>query len=105
VPTTSKPTEKPVVKVTRPKPVTKTPEPVKKEEGPPKVTGPIKISESNILNYLPNDRWVKISYLIKTLNIKDITDARFLEIKLRTLTKQGRIEKIVQEGKSRYKRV
>ena len=57
------------------------------------------------MKYLPGDRWVKISYLIKALNIKDITDARFLEIKLRTLTKQGRIEKIVQEGKSRYKKV
>ncbi|MFX0098534.1 MAG: hypothetical protein ACFFCS_03065 [Candidatus Hodarchaeota archaeon] len=105
VPIKKKESVKPAVKVTR-KPTAKTaPAPAKKETTPPKATGPIKISEANILKYLPADRWVKISYLIKALNIKDITDARFLEIKLRTLTKQGRIEKIVQEGKSRYKKV
>ena len=80
----------------------------KKVEAPTQKTltakGPVKITEDNILKYLPDGKYVKISYMIKALNIKDITDARFLEIKLKTLVRSGRLEKITQEGKSYYKK-
>jgi len=53
---------------------------------------------------MPDGKWVKISYIIKALNIKEITDARFLEVKLKTLMNQGKLERETQDGKSYYKK-
>ncbi|MHA1683715.1 MAG: hypothetical protein ACTSUE_22445 [Promethearchaeota archaeon] len=93
-------TKTPAVKKIPGKPVRKKP-PTKV---PVKPAGPLKINEENILKYLPREKYVKISYLIKALGIKDITDARFLDMKLRILVKQGRVEKIKQDSKSHYKK-
>ncbi len=65
---------------------------------------PVKLTEENILKYMPEGKYVKISYIIKALNITDITEARFLEVKLKTLISSGRIEREMQDGKSYYKR-
>ncbi|MBN2152401.1 MAG: hypothetical protein JW839_13195, partial [Candidatus Lokiarchaeota archaeon] len=65
---------------------------------------PVKITEENILKYMPEGKYVKISYIIKALNITDITDARFLEVKLKTLINQGKLEREMQDGKSYYKK-
>jgi hypothetical protein len=64
----------------------------------------VKLTEENILKYMPEGKYVKISYIIKALNITDITEARFLEVKLKTLINQGKIEREMQDGKSYYKR-
>ncbi|MBD3187870.1 hypothetical protein GF325_13625, partial [Candidatus Bathyarchaeota archaeon] len=81
----------------------KTP-PGKKSE-PEKPAGPLKINEENILKRLPSDKPVKISYLIKALGIKDITDARFLDMKLKILMKNGRVERSKIEGKSYFRKI
>nr|MDO8086846.1 hypothetical protein [Candidatus Sigynarchaeum springense] len=70
----------------------------------PVVSGQIKLTEDNILRYMPDGKYVKISYIIKALNITDITEARFLEVKLKTLINQGKIEREMQDGKSYYKK-
>ncbi len=53
---------------------------------------------------MPEGKYVKISYIIKALNITDITEARFLEVKLKTLINQGKLEREMQDGKSYYKK-
>jgi hypothetical protein len=63
-----------------------------------------KITHSAVLNSMPKGEYVKITDLIKALNITDITGARFLEVKLKTLLNQGRIEREVRDGKSYYKK-
>src|SRR5271157_3779855 len=79
--------------------------PAKEEVPMPKASDEIvKITEENILKYMPDGKWVKISYIIKALNIKEITDARFLEVKLKTLMNQGKLERETQDGKSYYKK-
>src|SRR5271157_1406330 len=62
------------------------------------------ITEENILKQMPDGKWVKISYIIKALDIKEITDARFLEVKLKSLLNQGKLERETQDGKSYYKK-
>ncbi|MHA1793505.1 MAG: hypothetical protein ACTSVI_12715 [Promethearchaeota archaeon] len=80
--------------------------PKKKLESKEKeITTPLKISEENILKVVPSDKWVRIGYIIKKMGIKDLTDARFLELKLKALVKNKRIEKNTQGGKSHYKKV
>ncbi|MEX2684767.1 MAG: hypothetical protein Q6373_024555 [Candidatus Sigynarchaeota archaeon] len=65
---------------------------------------PLKLNEENILKCMPEGKYVKISYIIKALNITDITEARFLEVKLKTLINQGKLEREMQDGKSYYKK-
>lgn len=98
---------KPAIAKTAPaKPVSAAPEIalVDKEDISAQEKAPVKVTEENILKYMPDGKYVKISYLIKALNIKDINDARFLEMKLKALARDGRIEKIAHEGKSHYKK-
>jgi len=64
----------------------------------------VKITDENILKYMPDGKWVKISYIIKALNVKEITDARFLEVRLKELLNQNQIERESQDGKSYYRK-
>nr|MDO8112605.1 hypothetical protein [Candidatus Sigynarchaeota archaeon] len=74
------------------------------------LTGPMEsgesldITEENILKCMPDDKWVKIPFLLKALNIKEIGDARYLEIKMKGLLNRGKIERELQDGKSYYKK-
>nr|MDO8085658.1 hypothetical protein [Candidatus Sigynarchaeum springense] len=70
----------------------------------PKKAKSVKISEENILKFMPDNKYVKKSYIIKTMNINDDIEARFLEVKLKILVNNGKIEREMQNGKSYYKR-
>ncbi|MHA1371069.1 MAG: hypothetical protein ACTSRA_15315, partial [Promethearchaeota archaeon] len=66
----------------------------------------IPVTDDNILKMLPKDEWVKISYLIKKFMIKELADARYLKIKLKTLEKKGLVAKqTTKDGRDVYKRV
>jgi DNA topoisomerase VI B subunit len=62
------------------------------------------MADEEVLKYMPDEKYVNISYLIKALKIKDITDARFLDLKLKNLVAQSRLEKVSQDGKSYFKK-
>ncbi|MFX0101614.1 MAG: hypothetical protein ACFFCS_18710 [Candidatus Hodarchaeota archaeon] len=64
----------------------------------------MEINKDNILEQLPSSKFVKISYMVKALGIRDIKDARFLQIKLEELVKSRLIEKKKSEGKTWYKK-
>lgn len=85
-----------------PKPVPAAASPVAVAPTPP--GAPVRLTEENILKFMPDGKYVKISYIIKALNITDITEARFLEVKLKTLINQGKVEREMQDGKSYYKK-
>jgi DNA topoisomerase VI B subunit len=96
---------KPITQLKPGAPLKPTPSPVPAPGQAPAPAGaPVKLTEENILKYMPEGKYVKISYIIKALNITDITEARFLEVKLKTLINQGKIEREMQDGKSYYKR-
>lgn len=63
-----------------------------------------KITYAAVLGSMPEGEYMRIDDIIKALNITDITGARFLEIKLKTLVNQGRIERKLQDGKNVFKK-
>jgi hypothetical protein len=65
---------------------------------------PAEISDEKVLAALATDKFVKISFLIKTLAILTITDARRLEGVLRGLAEKSAIEVTRKDGKSFYRR-
>ncbi len=69
----------------------------------PKV--PWKVTEENILEQIPEGKLVKISSIIKALNVTDVTEARFLELRLKQLVDQGKIGQGLRNGKPYYKKV
>jgi hypothetical protein len=68
------------------------------------VGAPVKITDENILKYMLEGKYVKISYIIRAMNITDVTEARFLEVKLRKLINQGKIQREMQDGRFYYKK-
>jgi hypothetical protein len=72
---------------------------------PPVVAkGSGRFSDEVILNNMPEGKYVKISYLIKALNVTDINDTRRLELALKRLVELKRVVRELQEGKSYYMR-
>ncbi|MHA1476421.1 MAG: hypothetical protein ACTSQ5_14700, partial [Promethearchaeota archaeon] len=61
------------------------------------------ISKSLILEKCPND-WFNIKDMIKTLEITDLRDARFLQIKLKQLTKEKSLLITIKSGKTYWKK-
>jgi hypothetical protein len=61
-------------------------------------------TDDAILHSMPEGEHVKVSYILKALNITDIRDARKLELVLKSLVDRERIEREMQEGKSYYKK-
>ncbi|MHA1512335.1 MAG: hypothetical protein ACTSRX_11530, partial [Promethearchaeota archaeon] len=61
------------------------------------------ISKSLILEKCPND-WFNIKDMIKTLEITDLRDARFLQIKLKQLTKEKSLLITIKSGKTFWKK-
>ena len=61
------------------------------------------ISKSLILEKCPND-WFNIKDMIKTLEITDLRDARFLQIKLKQLTKEKILLITIKSGKTYWKK-
>nr|MDO8085659.1 hypothetical protein [Candidatus Sigynarchaeum springense] len=67
-------------------------------------SAPVNITDENITKNMPDRKWVKISYIIRQMNITDITETRYLQIKLKQLVNTGRIEREMQDGKSYYRK-
>ncbi len=61
------------------------------------------ISKSLILEKCPNE-WFNIKDMIKTLEITDLRDARFLQIKLKQLTKEKSLLITIKSGKTFWKK-
>ncbi|MEJ2251832.1 MAG: hypothetical protein P8Y97_19515 [Candidatus Lokiarchaeota archaeon] len=82
--------------------------PKKKPKTPP---GPKKtkqqkllvITTDKILNALSKDEWQTIKHLIFKMRIKDMLDARFLQIKLKELTRKELVEVESRKGKKYWK--
>ena len=61
------------------------------------------ISADAIVAKLPEDEWLNIKDLIKVLEIKDLKDARFLQLKLKQLTREKRLLISIKGGKTFWK--
>ncbi|TFG01942.1 MAG: DNA topoisomerase VI subunit B [Promethearchaeota archaeon] len=95
---------KPAVKskpATKPKPAAK-PKPIVKPPQPKQTQLPM-ITNSNIFNALTNE-WQTIKHLIFKLKIKDMMDARFLQIKLKELERKGEVLVDIKMGKKHWKK-
>ncbi|MHA1765581.1 MAG: ATP-binding protein [Promethearchaeota archaeon] len=62
------------------------------------------ISKSLILQKCPEDSWFNIKDMIKILEITDLKDARFLQIKLKQLTKERSLLITIKSGKTYWKK-
>ena len=62
------------------------------------------ISKSLILEKCPKEAWFNIKDMIKTLEITDLRDARFLQIKLKQLTQEKSLLITIKSGKTYWKR-
>ncbi|QEE14334.1 ATP-binding protein [Promethearchaeum syntrophicum] len=62
------------------------------------------ISKSLILEKCPNDAWFNIKDMIKILEITDLRDARFLQIKLKQLTQGKNLLIAIKSGKTYWKK-
>ena len=91
---------KPAKKVARPKPPVKAKAPAK-PSGPKQTQLPL-ISNENILASLSNE-WQTIKHLIFKMKIRDMMDARFLQIKLRELERKGKVLVDVKMGKKHFR--
>jgi len=60
------------------------------------------ITEEVILKSIPEHTFVTIDHVVKSLNIKEIVEARYVLTKLRILERDGKIEHAIQDGKSYY---
>ncbi len=87
-----------------------TPKPIKKEVSKPK-TQLIKSKQTQlpilttevIMNALNNNEWQNMKHLIFKLRIKDMLDARLLQVKLKELEKKGSVFGMIQKGKHFWK--
>ncbi|TFF88931.1 MAG: hypothetical protein EU548_08280, partial [Promethearchaeota archaeon] len=61
------------------------------------------ITTDKILNALSKEEWQTIKHLIFKMRIKDMLDARFLQIKLKELTRKGVVEVDSRKGKKYWK--
>jgi len=61
------------------------------------------ITTDKILNALSKDEWQTIKHLIFKMRIKDMLDARFLQIKLKELTRKGVVEVDSRKGKKYWR--
>jgi DNA topoisomerase VI B subunit len=61
------------------------------------------ITTEKILEALSEEEWQTIKHLIFTMRIKDMLDARFLQIKLKELTRKGIVEVDSRKGKKYWK--
>ncbi len=62
------------------------------------------ISKSLILEKCPKEAWFNIKDMIKTLEITDLRDARFLQIKLKQLTQEKSLLITIKSGKTYWKK-
>jgi len=79
--------------------------PTKAKISPPKAVQtqlPVITSES-ILNALSKSEWQTIKHLIFKLKIKDMMDARFLQIKLKDMERKGLVLVDIKTGKKHWK--
>ncbi len=60
------------------------------------------ITTDSIMKVLTND-WQTITHLVFKLKIKDMMDARFLQIKLKDLERKGKVDVEVKKGKKHFK--
>ncbi|MBN1213958.1 MAG: hypothetical protein JXA99_00805 [Candidatus Lokiarchaeota archaeon] len=87
-----------------------TPKPIKKEVSKPKpqlikskqTQLPILTTEV-IMNALDRNEWQNMKHLIFKLRIKDMLDARLLQVKLKELEKKGSVFGMIQKGKHFWK--
>ena len=90
-------------KISAPKVTTQT----KSSEPPKKLTKPSSkiriITTDTILKTLENQNWVNIKDLIKLLDIKDVKDARYLQLKLKQLTREKKVLLTIQSGRTYWK--
>ena len=91
---------KPAKKIARPTPPVKA-MPPSKPSGPKQTQLPI-VSNENILAALSNE-WQTIKHLIFRLKIRDMMDARFLQIKLRELERKGTVLVDIKMGKKHFR--
>ena len=75
--------------------------PPSKPSGPKQTQLPI-VSNENILAALSNE-WQTIKHLIFRLKIRDMMDARFLQIKLRELERKGTVLVDIKMGKKHFR--
>nr|MDO8115771.1 hypothetical protein [Candidatus Sigynarchaeota archaeon] len=60
-------------------------------------------NEEDIFRHLPEGKYVRITRIIKALNVTYVPAAKALQVKLNTLVSQGKLTKIRQNGKLYYK--
>ncbi len=61
------------------------------------------ISANLIIQKIPRDEWLNIKDLIKVLEIKDLKDARYLQLKLKQLTREKKLLISIKGGKTFWK--
>ncbi|MFO8019509.1 MAG: DNA topoisomerase VI subunit B [Promethearchaeia archaeon] len=91
------PKEKPKKKPKKKEPI-KPPKPSKTKQ-----TKLPAITDEKILSVLNNEEWQTIKHLIFKLKIRDMMDARYLQIKLRELTRKGKALVDIKKGKKHWK--
>ncbi len=62
------------------------------------------ITSKAILGAIEDEKWYNIKEIIKNLHITDIKDARYLQLKLKQLTREKRVLITLKSGKTYYKR-
>ncbi len=85
---------KPTPSKRKPKPSVSPPKPIQTQL-------PV-ITTDNIMDVLTNE-WQTIKHLIFKLRIKDMMDARFLQIKLKELERKGKVIVDIKKGKKHWK--
>jgi DNA topoisomerase VI B subunit len=80
----------------------------KKRKAPPtppkeKETGKPVLTTDKVMNALSKDDWQTIKHLIFKLRIKDMMDARYLQIKLKDLVRKDEILMEIKKGKKHWK--
>ena len=61
------------------------------------------ISTDMILTRMENQKWINLKDLIKLLEIKDIKDARYLQLKLKQLTREKKLLITIDKGRTYWK--
>jgi len=85
----------------KPKPTTK-PTTKTMPSGPQQTQLPI-ITNENIVSALSKDEWQTIKHLIFKMKIRDMMDARFLQIKLKELERKGKVLVDIKMSKKHWK--
>jgi len=61
------------------------------------------ITNKLILQIMKKHEWLNIKNLIKLLDIKDVKDARYLQLKLKQLTREKKVLLTIQSGRTYWK--